>query len=86
MGQIREWMRQIDEEETYLNSSGYEDYSGGYWDREWITEYYDNQGIGDKIISMLCFAKDCIDDRKYQEADEIYRWLWEMEVTTIQYE
>lgn len=81
MRQIEEWMRQIDEGELYLNADEYEDYSGGYWDSDFITEYYDNQGIGDKINTMLRFAKDCVNDRKYQEASLIYEWLWEMEVT-----
>ncbi len=80
MSQIEEWIRQIDEGELYLNADEYEDYSSGYWDSDFITEYYDNQGIGDKINTMLWFAKDCVDDRKYQEANLIYEWLWNMEV------
>lgn len=82
MGRIREWMEQIEEGELYLNVDEYEDYSGGYWDRDLITDYYDNQGIGEKIITMIRFAKDCIDDRRYQEANLIYEWLWEMAVCT----
>ena len=42
----------------------------------------DNQGIGDKIMSMIRFAEDCVDDRRYQEANEIYEWLWQMSVST----
>ncbi len=82
MEQIKGWMNQIDEGELYLNVEEYEDYSSGYWDRDWITEYYDNQGIGDKMMSAIRFAKDCVDDRKYQEANFIYEWLWEMTVYT----
>ena len=37
----------IDEGEVYLDTVEYEDYSGGYWNRDWITEYYDNQ---DRIL------------------------------------
>ena len=47
-----------------------------------IVEYYENQGIGDKIFSIIQFAKDCVDDRIYQEANEIYEWLWSMSVCT----
>ncbi|MBO5070688.1 MAG: hypothetical protein J6C37_10055 [Roseburia sp.] len=82
MKQIESWMSQIDEGELYLDVDEYEDYSSGYWDSDWITEYYDNQGIGDKIVSMIQFAKDCVDDRRYQEANSIYEWLWEMSVST----
>ena len=80
--QIKGWMRQIEEEELYLDTESYEDYSGGYWDADWITEYYDNQGIGDKLMSAIRFAKDCVDDRKYKEAHFIYEWLWAVVVGT----
>ena len=66
MAQIKIWIQQIDEGELYLNADEYEDYSSGYWDSDLITEYYDEQGIGDKINTMLRFAKDCVEaqDRK----------------------
>ncbi len=82
MRQIEEWKQQIEEGELYLDTEEYEDYSSGYWDADWVTDYYDNHGVGDKIMSMIRFAKDCVDDRKYQEANEIYDWLWEMSVFT----
>lgn len=82
MLQIKDWMTQIDEGELYLNTEEYEDYSSGYWEADWVTEYYDNQGIGDKLGSIIQFAKDCVDDRKYEEANFIYEWLWQMFVST----
>ena len=80
--QIRQWKQQIDEGELYLDTEEYEDYSSGYWDADWVTEYDDNCGLGDKIAAMIRFAKDCVDDRSYREANEIYEWLWEMSVST----
>ena len=82
MRQIEKWKQQIDDGELYLDTEEYEDYSSGYWDADWVTDYYDNHGVGDKIMSMIRFAKDCVDDRKYREANEIYEWLWEMSVST----
>ncbi len=82
MAQIRKWKNQIDEGELYLDIEDHEDYSSEYWGSEMITEYYDNQEIGDKIQYMIRFAEDCVDDRRYREANEIYEWLWEMEVST----
>ncbi|MDD7026529.1 MAG: hypothetical protein PUI46_05490 [Lachnospiraceae bacterium] len=79
---LKKWMDQIDEGELYLDIDEYEDYSDSYWDRDWITEYYDNQGIGEKIEFIIRFAQDLVDDQKYQEANEIYEWLWEMSVST----
>lgn len=84
---LREWMDQIDEGELYLDADEYEDYSDSYWDREWITDYYDNQGVGEKVEFMIRFAQDCVDDRKYQEANDIFEWLWEMSVSVgLEYE
>ncbi|MDE6365572.1 MAG: hypothetical protein K2L86_15145 [Lachnospiraceae bacterium] len=82
MAQFKIWMNQIDEGELMLDVEEYEDYSDDYWDREWVTEYYDNQGIGDKILYAVQLAKDCVDDFRYEEANLIYEWLWEMEVCT----
>ena len=82
MLQIEEWKQQIEDGKLYLDTEEYEDYGDDYWDREWIVEYYDNQQIGDKIMFMMRFANDCINDRRYQEANSIYEWLWEMEVGT----
>lgn len=81
MIQIQSWKNQIDKGELYLDTEEYEDYSRGYWEADWITEYYDNQGIGDKIMYMIRFAEDCVYDRRYQEANEIYEWLWQMSVS-----
>lgn len=80
--QIQIWQKQIDEGDLYLDTEEYEDYSNGYWDADWITEYYDNQGIGEKLMYMIRFAEDCVEDRRYAEANGIYEWLWEMEVST----
>lgn len=82
MLQIRQWKQQIDEGGLYLDTEEYEDYSSGYWNADWVTDYYDNCGLGDKLAAMIRFAKDCVDDRRYREANEIYEWLWEMSVFT----
>lgn len=82
MAQLKNWMEQIDDGKLYLDTEEYEDYSDNYWDSDWIVEYYDNQGVGDKIMYAIEFAKDCVDDCRYQEALSIYKWLWQMEVST----
>ena len=78
MGQLKIWMEQIDDGKICLDAEEYEDYSESYWDREWIIDYYDNEGVGEKITSAIQFAKDCVDDRRYEEANFIYEWLWKM--------
>lgn len=82
MQQIEQWKQQIDEGELYIDIEEYEDYSENYWDSDWIVEYYDNQGIGNKMMFIIDFAKDCVNDGRYQEADTIYQWLWGISVCT----
>ena len=67
MAQIKIWIQQIDEGELYLNADEYEDYSSGYWDSDLITEYYDEQGIGDKLIRCSGLQKTCVDDRNIRK-------------------
>lgn len=82
MKDLESFMKQIDEGELYLHTEGYEDYTAGYWDSDWVVEYYDNQGIGEKIEEAVQFAKECVDDGWYQEADFVYEWLWNVYVDT----
>ena len=82
MEQIKVWIQKMDAGELYLDTEEYEDDSSDYWDSDLVVEYYDNYGVGDKLMTAIRFAKDCIDDRRYQEANFIYEWLWSMSVST----
>lgn len=82
MQQFQSGMKEIDEGKLYLHTEEYEDYSSSYYDRDWITEYYDNQGIGEIIYFAVRFAKQCVENYLYQEANDIYEWLWAMSVST----
>lgn len=82
MEEIHEVEEQIDNAELIIYSEGYEDYTNGFWESEWITNYYDEDGIGDMIMVMIRFAKECVNDGWYQEANEIYEWLWQMDIFT----
>lgn len=81
MQQMKAWMQQIDEGSLRLDAEEYQDYSGGYWDDDWGVEYHDSQGIGEKLTMLIQFARDCVDDGRYQEACVLYDWLWEMAVS-----
>ena len=82
MEEIHKVEEQIDNAELIIYSEGYEDYTNGFWGSEWITNYYDEDGIGDMIMVMIRFAKECVNDGWYQEANEIYEWLWQMDIFT----
>lgn len=80
MGQFRIWLEEMEEGELYLEASGYEDYSYGYWDSDWAWEYDDTQGIGEKLAEMISFVEDCIHYGHYQEGAELLGELWSLEV------
>lgn len=81
MDEIKEWFRQIEEDELYLEASEYEDYSGSYWDSDWVWEYSDPNGIGTKLTIAAEFAQDCLNDRRYEEAFDIFEGLLNLNVT-----
>ena len=80
LDEIAEWIKEIADGELYLKESGYEDYSSGHWESEWISEYGDPFGISSKIEMGFGFAKDCLKDRKYKETLYILDKLMELEV------
>ena len=79
MIQIQNWKDQIDEGELYLDTEEYEDYSSGYWDSDWITEYYDNRGISDKIQYMIRFTvrniKQLNSGIVFRDGKCIFQWI-----------
>jgi len=79
MAEFLLWFGEVDERAVWLEADGYEDYSKG-WGDDWTWEYEDNQGIGAKVERAFLFAKDCVNDRKYESALQILEWLIRMEV------
>ena len=82
MEEIHQIEEKIDNGDLFIYAEGYEDYTNGFWGSEWITNYYDEDGIGDMIMVMIRFAKECVNDGWYEEANEIYEWLWQMDIFT----
>ncbi len=80
LGKIREWIERIESGELYLEASGYEDYTYGYWDSEWTWVYEDPFGIEGNIKEAFSFAEDCVNYGHYNEAREIYELLLSMDI------
>ena len=80
LDEIAEWIKEIADGKLYLEESGYEDFSSGYWDREWINVYEDPLGISSKIKTGFTFAKDCLKDRKYKEMLYVLDTLIELKI------
>ncbi len=78
--EIKETFDKLENGELYITAQGYEDYSNGYWDSEWIWEYEDNEGIGRKIEDAVLFAHDCINDCRYKEAVTIFKLVMDTQI------
>ena len=83
MSEILKDLDAIDNEELYFEAEGYEDYSQGYWGDNWVWEYSDPLGVGTVIMLFLNFAKDCVNDRKYEQALDIYDRVLELEMCVV---
>lgn len=75
LAKIREVFAKIEDNELCLYAEGYEDYSNGYWDSDWIWEYEDKWGIGRMIEDAAIFAHDCMNDCRYQEAASVFKMI-----------
>ena len=65
---IKEAFAKIENGDLCLSAQGYEDYSNGYWASDWIWEYEDNEEVGRIIEEAALFARDCVNDCRYEEA------------------
>lgn len=73
--QMIKFCDEIEEYDYYFCCTGYENYSDGYWDSDWIYEYSDPQGIGRKLEEAFLLAERLVYEKYYQEADQLYNRL-----------
>lgn len=70
----------IQEGELFVFANGYEDYSSGYWDADWIYEYEDPQEIGKIFEDAASLILRSVNDRCYETAVKLFDLLSEAEV------
>lgn len=73
--EISNTFERIENCELCLSAQGYEDYTYGYWESDWIWEYEDNEGIGRIIEGAVMFAHDCMNDFRYEEAVSVFNLI-----------
>ncbi|WP_310603614.1 hypothetical protein [Anaerosporobacter sp.] len=76
------WLDGMEEQELYLEADGHEEYLEDYWQSEgdWVWEYSDSMGIGTKLEMAYGFAKDCVNDRRYEAALDILDRILAVEI------
>lgn len=77
---IIDWCGIVGDGELVLSCHGYEEYGDSYWDRDWVTEYDDPYGMGQKLERFYEIAEQCVYDRDYQTAISIYDALGTLEI------
>lgn len=75
MTEIINTFEKIENDELCFSARGYEDYTYGYWESDWIWEYEDEEGIGSIIEDAALFAHDCVNDCRYEEAVSVYKLI-----------
>lgn len=73
--EISNIFEKIENRELCFSPQGYEDYTYGYWDSDWIWEYEDNEEIGEIIGDAAVFAHDCMNDFRYDEAVSVFNLI-----------
>lgn len=81
--EIIDWCEKIDKEEITLSYCGYESYEYGGWDSDWIIEYEDPQGIGEKLKTYYEEAEQAVYDGDYQSASLMYWNLGTLNIVAI---
>lgn len=78
---LKEQFEKIEEEELYFYAEGYEDYSSGYWDADWVYEYEDPQGIGRIYEEAAMLLQRSVNDKCYGVAVDLFELLIGTEVS-----
>ena len=76
---LKERFKDIEEEEVAFDAQGYEDYSSGYWDSDWVYEYEDPDGIGEIYEKAAGLVERCVNDGFYETALELFGLMEETE-------
>lgn len=71
---------QIQDGKLYLLADGYEDYSEGYWNSDWVWEYEDPMGVCRIFEDACLLIQRCVNDGFYQEALNVFDEMMESEV------
>lgn len=85
MKEIEEWCEKIENKDIYLECIGYESYGEGYYG-EWIIEYTDVFGVGEKLSKAFQIAKDLLYLKQYRQSQELYEHLCSMEFGVVDVE
>ncbi len=76
---LKKQFLRIQEKEIIFLAEGYEDYSSGYWDSDWVYEYEDPFGIGKTYEEAARLVERCVNDGFYGAALKVFDLMMETE-------
>ncbi len=80
IARLEEQFHEIEEGILALRANGYEEYSSGYWDSDWVYEYEDPEEIGQIFEQADKLIQHCVNDGLYEEAVKLFDLVVETEV------
>lgn len=76
---FEEWCDSLELVDIYFECDGHEDYDSEYWNDDWVYEYSDPMHIGRQLEEYFRQAGQCVRNRQYSSAEEIYGRLLNLE-------
>ena len=75
---IEQWCKKIEEGEIYFDCSGHEEYSEGYWDSDYVYDYYDPFEIIDGLYDAFLLVENLLFQKQYKESQKLNNRLLNM--------
>jgi len=72
MSRLRSMFQRIEDEELCIYADGYEEYSQGYWEDNWVWEYEDPKDICRAYAEGSMLVQRCVNDGFYTDAIKIF--------------
>lgn len=66
-----QWCKKIEEGEIYFDCSGHEEYSEGYWDSDYVYDYYDPFEIIDGLYDAFLLVENLLFQKQYKESQKL---------------
>ena len=76
---FEKWCDSLELADIYFECDGHEDYDSEYWNDDWVYEYSDPMHIGRQLEEYFRQAGQCVRNRQYSSAEEIFGRLLNLE-------
>ncbi|WP_440897417.1 hypothetical protein ACS127_05450 [Amphibacillus sp. Q70] len=82
INEIGAWCEKIENQDIYIECTGYETYEAGYYG-EWVDEYEDVFGIGEELSKAFQIARDLLYLKQYKQSQALFERLCSLEFQAV---